>query len=184
MEYLLPKEISDRLHISLKTVYNHLTKCGDSIEREKRGWKTFVNFVSFERSLQNQLQNNKNEQYGVDVNSSSELQPNNFVSLQSDLQNLQSDYEQVEAKKNELQKYNMNLQEQVTKYALMLSEEKNEKKEFFKRNIELQDQYTKKIEEFWVERVKYAQKIFVLLGLLISSVLTIVLLLILYRFYI
>ena len=183
MDYLLPKEISDKLWISLKTVYNHLSKYTDKIETEKRDGKTFVNFVSFTKVLQNWLQNYKSDSGGVVEYTKDDNGKNDFVNLQSKLQTLQNDFESVESKKNDLEKYNNNLQEQITKYALMLSDEKNEKKEVFKRNNELQDLYTSKVEEFWKERVMYTKRIYILLGLFIASVLAIITLIILYRFY-
>ena len=182
MDYLRPKEISDKLKLSLKTVYNHLTKYGDKIEKERRDGKTFVNFVSFVNTLQNWLQNYKADGGGVDGYIKEEEGKDDFVSLQNRLQSLQSDFEGVQSKKNDLEKYNNNLQDQITKYALILSEERNEKKEAIQKNDELQNLYTGKIEEFGKERVKFTKKVYLLAWLLIASVLIIVGLVI-YRFF-
>jgi negative regulator of replication initiation len=46
-----------------------------------------------------------------------------------EIQILQTSLQETEEKVNTLSKYNSNLQDQVTKYSLLLSEEKNERKD-------------------------------------------------------
>jgi len=154
MEYLLPKEISSKFWVSLKTVYNYLTKYKDKIRIRKENWKRFVNC----NDLQKILQNDTKTKDVVVVESGQKEGKVDFVNLQNDLQSLQS-------KTNDLQKYNNNLQEQVTKYALMLSDEKNEKKDLLQKYDELQITYNWKVEEFGKEKVRYTKKFYLLLSI-------------------
>lgn len=154
MEYLLPKDISSKFWISLKTVYNYLTKYKDKIRIRKENWKRFVNY----NDLQKILQNDTKAKDVVVVEGSQKQDNADFVNLQNDLQSLQS-------KTNDLQKYNNNLQEQVGKYALMLSDEKNEKKDLLQKYDELQTTHSTKIEEFGKEKVRYTKKFYLLLGI-------------------
>lgn len=169
MDYLLPKQISDKLQMSLKTVYNHLTKYSDKIETKRSDGKTFVNFVSFVSTLQNY----KIKEGSIDWDSKEKKGWDDFVNLQNTLQTLQSDFEGVQSKKNNLEKYNNNLQEQITKYALILSDERNEKKDLIKKNDDLQGLYIGKVEELGKEKVNHTRKFYILLWLILALVVVI-----------
>lgn len=63
------------------------------------------------------------------MNIENKLPNQDIEPLQKQVQKLQSDLQEAEASVTDLSKYNSNLQDQVTKYSLLLSEEKNERKE-------------------------------------------------------
>lgn len=55
-----------------------------------------------------------------------------------DFEDLQKNYNLVSQQKEDLQSYNLSLQDQATKYALLFNEEKNERKELYKKFEDLQ----------------------------------------------
>ncbi len=61
--------------------------------------------------------------------------------LQTDLQKLQNEHETVKERTLSLQKINNNLENSLSKYALLLSEEKNERKELMEKYDHLQNKY-------------------------------------------
>lgn len=125
MEYVLPSDLSKHLQTSLKTIYNYLKKGHSKIRTTKRDWKTFVHFEDF-----NSFYNQGKQSYNWKTYPSEEIEVNqDFEPLQKQVQKLQYDLQEAEANVTDLSKYNSNLQEQVTKYSLLLSEEKNERKE-------------------------------------------------------
>lgn len=174
MERLLPPEISSRLNLSLKTVYNYLTKYKGQIEIKKSEWKTFVNFESFQNVIQTPLQTDTRPFTIQDTKSNQNQGFENIVNLQKQLQTLQTDFERVSDEKTSLEKYNNNLTDQINKFALALSDERKEKGDLLKRHEELQDKYNAKIEEFSKERNGYIRKISTLWWLLLALVLVII----------
>jgi hypothetical protein len=68
------------------------------------------------------------------------------------------DYEYILSKNENLEKVNRNLEDQVQKYAIMLKDEKNEKRERQLKHEDLQKAHLEKIESFWNERIKYIKK--------------------------
>jgi hypothetical protein len=62
---------------------------------------------------------------------------------------------------------NNNTQDQLNKYAIMLREERNEKKDLLDKYENLRVEYTHKIEEHADERVKISQRYYLLLGIVI-----------------
>lgn len=170
MEYLLPKEISERLWISLKTVYNYLTKYKGQILTKRSEWKTFVNFESFQNILQNTLQTDTKPLITNSWDTNDKQDFENIVTLQNQLQNLQTDFERVNDEKTNLEKYNTNLTDQVNKFALALSNEKKEKEDIMKRADEIQEKYTATIESFSKERVSYTRKIYLLVWVILVLV--------------
>ena len=67
-------------------------------------------------------------------------------------------------KAEELERYNLNLQDQVSKYALLLTEEKHEKKDILNRFETLQDRYNEKIEFYSFEKIKRVKKLYLAVG--------------------
>ena len=80
---------------------------------------------------------------------------------------IQKQYGLVLQQKQDLEKYNLNLQDQATKYALMRREEKDEKNEVLNKFETLQNQYNNKLESFSFERLKRARKYHLLFGITI-----------------
>jgi Fe2+ transport system protein B len=64
-----------------------------------------------------------------------------------------------------LQKYNVNLQDQTSKYALMLTEEKKEKKDIMEKYDTVQREYSSKVESLLREKVLIEKKYYLLLGI-------------------
>lgn len=66
-----------------------------------------------------------------------------------------------------LQKYNVNLQDQTSKYAIMLAEEKKEKKDIMDKYENVQKDYHTKVESLLREKVFIERKYYLLLGIAI-----------------
>lgn len=64
----------------------------------------------------------------------------------------------------QLKRYNSNLQEQVNKYAILLSEEKEEKKGRMEKYDGLQNKYHTQTESFSKERMVLTRKFYLVLG--------------------
>jgi len=82
--------------------------------------------------------------------------------------NLQKQYNIVLQKTEDLEKYNLNLKDQVWKYALLLSDEKKEKKERQAKYDTLNTTHFETIESFSKERLGWSKKIFLMLGISIA----------------
>ena len=66
--------------------------------------------------------------------------------------------EYILSKNKNLEKVNRNLEEQIQKYAIYLSEEKNEKKDILVKYENLQKIHLEKVESFGFERIKYTKR--------------------------
>lgn len=164
MPYELPNAIATKHSISLKTVYNYLSKYSSKIRTKKEFWKKFVNIEDFEKfylqSIQGFKYSPENNSNGLEfwifwnnmetientasnpvqnlqnttaIHQLSDSVWNSFETSESDLQKiqkLQTDYETIMNEKANSEKYNMMLQDQVSKYSLLAIDEKNEKKEW------------------------------------------------------
>ena len=165
MEYALPPQLSKQFSISLKTVYNYLSKHSEKIRTRKEYWKTLVHFEDFTKFIQE-----KNQIYKVVSEEKEKVKsPTLFWKENEALSKVQKDYKIVLQEKENLEKYNLNLQDQVTKYALMLQEEKAEKKEVLNKFESLQNQYNDRLETFWKERVRFTKKYYTLLTICIMT---------------
>lgn len=160
MEYVLPGELSNRLWVSLKTVYNHLSKHKSKIRIKREYWKTFVHSEDFVKHFESTLQfyNPPTALPAENEDIPSIWKPN------TDTSKIQKDYNLVLQKAEELQKYNNNLQDQVSKYALLLTEEKQEKKDILNRFEALQNHYNEKIELHALEKINRAKKLYLANG--------------------
>lgn len=67
-----------------------------------------------------------------------------------------------------MNKYNNTLQDQVTKYALLLQDEKSEKKHLLEQYTTLQHELIVKIESLTKQRETATKKLYLLIGLCIS----------------
>ena len=77
---------------------------------------------------------------------------------------VQNDFKEIATENTNLKKHNSNLQEQVSKYAMLLTEEKNEKKDLMGKYDVLQEKYHQQGEQFSVERVKLSRNFYLVLG--------------------
>lgn len=160
MEYVLPGELSNKLWVSLKTIYNHLSKHNNKIRIKKEYWKTFVHSEDFVRHFESTLQF-----YNPPTTLPAENNTNSSLWIPDpDVSKIQKDYNIVLQKTEELQKYNTNLQDQVSKYALLLSDEKQEKKDILNRFEALQNNYNEKIEQHALEKINRAKKLYLANG--------------------
>lgn len=153
MEYVLPPQLSDTFSISLKTVYNYLSKYSDKIRTRKEYWKTVVHFEDFEKVFQGMVQLYNSPSIPEPKETTTSRSGNEDWTLNEKLWTIQKDYNIVVQKVQDLEKYNSNLEDQVSKYAILLREEKTEKKELFEKFEGLQNQYNQKVEEFSNSRV-------------------------------
>ncbi|MCW3109058.1 MAG: hypothetical protein JWQ09_3564 [Segetibacter sp.] len=74
--------------------------------------------------------------------------------------------EQVEAEKGNLLKVNNNLETNLQKYAIMLSDEKTEKQLWIDKYNETNGKYIEKIEEASQDKIRYSSVVFGLLTLI------------------
>lgn len=147
MSYQLPKDIAEQFGVSLKTVYNYISKYPSKIRKKKEFWKTYVSFEDFEKAFQWNVQS-------YNMPSKNLQSPENKSETESQDWTLQNDYEYAIQKIEFLEKQNTNLQEHANTFAIQLREEKNEKKNLFEKFERLQNQYNDKVEAFSLERIK------------------------------
>lgn len=160
MDFVLPTDLSNKLGVSLKTIYNHLSKHKGKIRIKKEYWKTFVHYEDFVKHFESTLQfYNPPTALPAETNSSS-----TFWKPLPNTSNIQRDYNIALQKTEELERYNLNLQDQVTKYALLLTEEKHEKKDILNRFEMLQDRYNEKVEFYSFEKIKRVKKLYLAIG--------------------
>lgn len=164
MRYLLPQDIVNELWISLKTVYNYISKYGNKIRTEKRNGKTFVNFEDLQSYLQSWLQSIQSDYKSDDV-----IDKNNTVDistlkqdlkLQTDYNKLQSNYNSVMERVEQLNKVSSNYQDMAQKYAIRLSEEKEEKKVLQEKYDILEKNYVDKIDAYASLQVSSIKKLY------------------------
>lgn len=165
MKYLLPQDIANELWISLKTVYNYISKWWSKIRRDKRNWKTFVNFEDLQNYLQIWLQDLqsdfKREEMKSDDATVDVIRVNWFWSVQNDYNTLQSEDVYFSEKVEQLQKANTKLQDLAQNYAIRLSEEKDEKKSLQDKYDNLEKNYFAKLDDYTSLQVNSIRKIYV-----------------------
>lgn len=168
MEYLTPNQISAKLWISLRKVYYVLQNNKDSIQTIKQWKKRLISFLQFEKvcaikqkTLQDVMQKNNQIPVKEEVQTKSETE---FFKLQKAYSNLQKEQNYLHEQTNNLTKHNNTLQTQVQKYALLLSDEKSEKKQIIEKYDELNRMHIDKIENFGKERVRLNRLVFFLLS--------------------
>lgn len=167
MEFVLPGELSNKLGVSLKTIYNHLSKHKSKIRIKKEFWKTFVHYEDFVKHFESMLQfYNPPNNLPIETGDS----PTVWKQL-LDASDIQKDYNIALQKAEELERYNLNLQDQVSKYGLLLIEEKNEKKDILNRFEILQNRYNEKIEFYSSEKIKRIKKLYLVVGFAIICLL-------------
>lgn len=176
MPYLLPKELSIEFKTSLQTIYNYIRKPWNHIRTRKEGGKTYIHQEDFKTAFQPHLKELENR-----------FKVESKISTESDFQKFKEGFKVVEnekielAEKNiQLNKFNLALEDKVSKYALLLSEEKEEKRQFISQNESLQKELRDKIELFGNEKVNWARKYYFAIG--VSVILFIAILVLLFTF--
>jgi hypothetical protein len=164
MKYLLPQDIVNELWISLKTVYNYISKSWNKVRTERRNGKTFINFEDLQSYLQSWLQSIQSDYKSDDV-----IDKNNTVDistlkqdlkLQTDYNKLQSNYNSVMERVEQLNKVSSNYQDMAQKYAIRLSEEKEEKKVLQEKYDILEKNYLDKIDAYASLQVGSVKKLY------------------------
>lgn len=161
MEYAPIRDLAHQFSISKKTVYNYLDKYTDKIRWKKEFWKKLVHVEDFTNVFQNQVQsyNSASQLFDRTISPTVVWKPDEPGSkLQDDLSTALQDNER-------LQKVNANLEDQLSKYGLMLMEEKNERKELLQKYDSLQDKLTTEIKAHTKERIVLIKRYYLLLAL-------------------
>lgn len=159
MTYVLPKDLSIKFNVSLQTVYNYLKKYEGRIRTKSELNKTFIHLDDFTNFVQGVVNNNTSTTY----NPAPEKQSNPDQSFNKDFKLLETENRSLARQTEDLQKYNINLQDQLSKYALLLTEEKSEKKEILGKYEAVQTEYHQKVESLYQQKVKIERKYYLLL---------------------
>lgn len=133
------------------------------MRKKKQGRKTLFHVGDFASISNVEVPEEKYEE----TSTPPKLQEQEDRNLQGRLQNLQNQKSLFMEQSENLQKVNNNLTEQLNKYAILLSEEKSEKKTLLEKYDTLQNTYNKKIEQF-------ARKYYLLLGVCIALLLLLI----------
>ena len=100
------------------------------------------------------LKDGRNEAPGQDFQNSM----NDFENWKGLYQKIEKEYQYAITKTDQLQKYNDSLQDQVSKYAILHSEEKKEKQELLEKYDDLQKEYHGKVELLYREKSTVEKK--------------------------
>lgn len=165
MDFVTPKELSLKYNVSLKTIYNYITKRGSKIHARKEFWKTLFSLKDFEDLFTKGIQNIQ-EPLQRDLGNQSD---NISWSIEKNFEKLQNDYKIVSQEKNDLQNYNLVLQDQATKYALLFNDEKAERKELFQKYETLQEQHRTTSLQYEKEKANRAKYFYLLLWITIIT---------------
>ena len=136
MEYISIKAIAEKFAIPTRTVYDKVKK--NQNIRTKIEWRTkLIHIADFAKIATKGFQTFPQIAISEPKNESI----NEVAILQKTVAILQSEKEAVKEKSLSLQKVNTNLENSLSKYGLLLSEEKNEKKELIDKYDKLQNRY-------------------------------------------
>ena len=148
MDYALPQDIAVEFKISLQTVYNFLKKHGEKIRTRKEYWKTFICFQDFKNIIQPESKSNDIIAESKEFKSAL----NEVENFENEISKLKSDNRIAAEKLTDLEKYNLNLSDQMNKYAILLADEKNEKKDIMGKYDALQKDFHDKVESLYREK--------------------------------
>lgn len=84
---------------------------------------------------------------------------------------LEGDYQLAIQRTEDLEKYNLNLQEQLSRYGILLSEQKAETKDALVKYDTLQKEFHEKVESLFREKSLFEKRYFLILGLFILTIL-------------
>lgn len=172
MDFVTPKELSLKYNVSLKTIYNYITKRGSKIHTRKEFWKTLFSLKDFEDLFTKGIQN---LQQSSQKNTESKSD-NILWNIEKNFEKLQNDYKIVSQEKNDLQNYNLVLQDQATKYALLFNDEKTERKELFQKYEILQEQHRSTSLQYEKEKANRAKYFYLLLWITIITLVVLIIL--------
>jgi len=161
MSYALPKDLAAQFWTSLKTVYNYLSKHGDKIRTRKENGKTIVNIEDFKNAFyktSKAVQNLQNDVKEVSNNRGFELWKEEFSKLQNKYNHLLETSET-------LKKRSDGLENQLSKYGIMLADTKKERAVLFDKYEQLNQQYNQKVEQFSLDKIKMSKHYYTLLGI-------------------
>lgn len=159
MTYVLPKELSIKFNVSLQTVYNYLKKYEGRIRTKSELNKTFIHLDDFTNFVKGVVNTNTTTTH----KSLPEKESNSNQSFDKNFKSLETENKSLVRQTEDLQKYNNNLQDQLSKYALLLTEEKSEKREILGKYEAVQTEYHQKVESLYQEKVKIERKYYLLL---------------------
>lgn len=163
MEFVHVRELAQKFDVSVQTIYNQLEKHREKVRTKKEFWKTYVCLEDFTNFIQTPLQ--------TFTNKIENTPPNNtlpeFEKLKTEYGKLETDYKIVSEKTEELNRYNLSIQDQLSKYALLLSDEKNEKKDLLVKYDTIQKEYNQKVESLFREKSLFEKRYYLILGFLI-----------------
>jgi len=172
MSYVLPKALSNQFSTSLQTIYNYLKKSWNKIRTKREGGKTYIHQEDFKAVFK---ANFKSFEYPLENNSEDQSETN-FKNLKDGFKSIESEKSSLSKENQNLNRYNLALQDQVSKYALLLTDEKEEKKQLIS-NFESkekewswkidasQKELREKIENFGKERIKWAKRYYITVGI-------------------
>lgn len=80
---------------------------------------------------------------------------------------METEYKIVAQKTEDLSKHNLNLQDQLSKYAILLSEEKAEKKDLLVKYDTVQKEFSAKVESLFREKSLFEKRYYLVLGFLV-----------------
>lgn len=163
MEFVHVRELSQKFQISVQTVYNYLEKYKGKIRTKREFGKKYVCLEDFTNFVQPTLQSFTNSIENTHHNSPSP----DFEKLKNDFWKLETEYKIVAQKTEDLSKHNLNLQDQLSKYAILLTEEKAEKKEILVKYDTIQKEYNVKVESLFREKSLFEKRYYLVLGFLV-----------------
>ena len=166
MTYVLPNDIAFNYKISLKTVYNQLSKRGNKIRTQKQNWKTFVFLPDFEKFYSKTFQS-------VTKQNIEREGETDFWKQNPDFEKLQNDFKIVSQEKENVEKYNLALQDQVSKYALLFKEEKGEKQDLMQKYDNLQKEYHTSTIKYEREKSNLQKYIYLMLWIVIITIISV-----------
>ncbi len=169
-EYVLPKELSKQHSISLKTVYNYLSKHPDKIRTKKEFWKRFVHFEDFTTILQKSFQ-----YYNPKATKTEETQveSSNWNKIETD-STLPNEYALIAVDNEKLKNRNDVLERQIKRYAQLHTEERAEKKEILDKFEMLQNEFKSEIQKYSSDKINMTRMYFRLLLLCVICLLIMV----------
>lgn len=163
MEFIHVRELSEKFQISVQTVYNYLEKYSGKIRTKREFGKKYVCLEDFTNFIQPTLQTFTNPIENTYSNSP----PQEFEKLKTDFWKLETEYKIVAQKTEDLNKHNLNLQDQLSKYAILLTEEKAEKKDLLVKYDTVQKEYNAKVESLFREKSLFEKRYYLVLGFLV-----------------
>ena len=166
-KYKLPKQLAKYHSISLKTVYNYLTKYPEKIRIKKEFWKRFVHIEDFTKVIQ------KNVQYYNSVLQQIDKKQEDIKDWKGieELSKIQNDYNTILDENRTLVKRKDVLERQLNKYVELNKEQKKETKAVQEKFDSLQNLLNTEIKNHSNEKLQLTAKYYRLLILCVICLL-------------